>query len=222
MCRYSPERVAAAIDLAALKPEATSVDVSICCQKAIRYGCASACVKPYHVPIAAQLLDGYGIGVGTVVGFPQGSDSGLIKANSCCELIKAGADEVDAVVNVSAIKDGDWETFDSEVRMMTGVCHALDVPIKIILETCYLKPNEIFTACKIAADIGVDWVKTSTGFGTHGATPEAVKIMVEAVENDCQVKASGDIRTYEDAETYLDLGCTRLGSSRVAELLPIE
>jgi deoxyribose-phosphate aldolase len=220
MCRYTPERVAAAIDLAALKPEATSVDVSICCQKAIRYECASVCVKPYHVPIAARLLDGYNIGVGTVVGFPHGSDSKLVKTSACHELIQLGADELDAVVNIAAIKDGDWSTFDNEVRMMTDLCHTFDANIKIIIETCYLKPNEIFTACKIAADAGVDWVKTSTGFGTHGATPEAVKIMLEAVDGACQVKASGDIRTYADAEIYLDLGCTRLGSSRVAELMP--
>jgi len=220
MCRYSPERVAAAIDLAALKPEATSVDVSICCQKAIRYKCASVCVKPYHVPIAAQLLDGYNIGVGTVVGFPQGSDSAFIKSMSCHELIQMGADELDAVINISAVKDGDWNAVDLEMRIMANTCHTFDAVLKVILETCYLKPNEIYTVCKLAADAGVDWVKTSTGFGTHGATPGAVKIMVEAVEDECQVKASGDIRTYADAEMYLDLGCTRLGSSRVAELMP--
>ena len=222
MCRYNPVQVAAAIDLAVLKPEATSVDVSVCCQKAIRYECASVCVKPYHVPIAARLLKGYNIAVGTVVGFPHGSDSEIIKANACHELIQLGADELDAVINIAAIKDGDWGTFDNEVRMMTDLCHTFDARIKIILETCYLKPNEIYTACQLAADAGADWVKTSTGFGIHGATPEAVQIMVEAVEDACQVKASGDIRTYEDAETYLDLGCTRLGSSRVAELMPCD
>jgi len=220
MCRYSPERVAAAIDLAALKPEATSVDVSICCQKAIRYGCASVCVKPYHVPIAARLCEDTGVGVGTVIGFPHGSDSSMVKALACYDLIGAGATELDMVLNIAAIKDGDWCTVLEEMDATMKVCHKHGALLKVILETCYLTPSEIVTACGRAVEAEVDFVKTSTGCGPYGARPDDVRVMIEAVGNNCQVKASGDICTYEDAETYLDLGCTRLGSSRVAELMP--
>lgn len=220
MCKYTPERVAAAVDLASLKPEATSVDVSLCCQKAIRYGCASVCVKPYHVPIAARLLEGYDVGVSTVVGFPHGSDSTDVKALACYNLIGSGANELDMVLNIAAMKDGDWETVFEEIQAASEICHKYDVLLKVILETCYLKESEIAYACECAVRAGADFVKTSTGFGSGGATPEAVRLMVEAVGTKCEVKASGDIRTYEDAETYLDLGCTRLGSSKVVELTP--
>lgn len=222
MCKYAPERVAAAVDLAALKPDATSVDVSVCCQKAIRYGCASVCVKPYHVPIAARLLEDTGVGVGTVVGFPHGSDSLAVKSLSCYELIGAGATEIDMVLNISAIKDGDLDTVVDEIRACAEVCHENDAILKVILETCYLKPMEIHYACAAAVMGGADFVKTSTGFGTYGARVEDVEVMIEAVSGKCQVKASGDIRNYEDAETFLALGCTRLGSSRVAELMPCD
>jgi deoxyribose-phosphate aldolase len=220
MCKYTPERVAAAVDLASLKPGATSVDVSLCCQKAIRYGCASVCVKPYHVPIAARLLEGYDVGVGTVVGFPHGSDSADVKALACYNLIGSGANELDMVLNIAAMKDGDWETVFEEIQAASEICHEYDALLKVILETCYLKESEIAYACECAVRAGADFVKTSTGFGSGGATPEAVRLMVEVVGTKCEVKASGGIRTYEDAETYLDLGCTRLGSSKVVELTP--
>ena len=220
MCRYTPERIAAAIDLAALKPDATSVDVSICCQKAIRYGCASVCVKPYHVPIAARLLEGTGVEVGTVVGFPHGSAPAQVKALECYALIGQGATELDMVMNISALKDGDLDTVRDEIKAAAAICHEADVPLKVILETCYLNPLEIVYACSCAVMGGADWVKTSTGYGPYGARVDDVQALIDSVCLNCQVKASGDIRTYADAETFLDLGCTRLGSSRVAELMP--
>jgi len=220
MYKYTSERVAAAVDLVSLKPEATSVDVSLCCQKAIRYGCASVCVKPYHIPIAARLLEGYDVGIGTVVGFPHGSDSADVKALACYNLIGVGANELDMVLNIAAMKDGDWETVFEEIQAASEICHEYDAILKVILETCYLKASEITFACVCAVRSGADFVKTSTGFGPGGATPEAVRLMVEAVGLKCQVEASGGIKTYDDAKLYLDLGCTRLGSSRVAELMP--
>jgi len=200
MCRYSPSHIAAAIDLACLKPEASSVDVSVCCQKAIRHSCASVCIKPYHVPIAARLLEGY---------------ETEIYSTLCM-----GAQEIDMVLNIGALKDGDWGTVFKEIDLATKICHGEKTLLKVILETCYLKDSEIAYACECAVRAKADFVKTSTGYGTVGATPEAVKLMVKAVGDKCQVKASGGIKTYDDAELYLDLGCTRLGSSRVEELMP--
>jgi deoxyribose-phosphate aldolase len=177
-------------------------------------------VKPYHVPVAARLLEGYEVEVGTVVGFPHGSESPDVKALSCYNVIGAGATEVDMVLNISAIKDGDWDVIVDEIQAAAEICHEHDALLKVILETCYLKASEITFASVCAMRNGADFVKTSTGFGTGGATPEAVRLMVEAVGLKCQVKASGGIKTYDDAELYLGLGCTRLGSSRVAELMP--
>jgi deoxyribose-phosphate aldolase len=126
------------------------------------------------------------------------------------------------VMNISALKDGDLNTVCDEIKAVAEVCRNGGALLKVILETCYLKPHEISQACICAVAGGADWVKTSTGFGPYGARVADVKIMMRAVGLNCQVKASGDIRTYKDAETYLDLGCTRLGSSRVAELMPID
>jgi deoxyribose-phosphate aldolase len=220
MPKYTREEVAAAVDLAALMPQHTSVDVSLCCQKAIRFGCASVCVPPYHVPIAARLLEDYPVGVGTVVGFPHGSDSPEIKEQACITALDCGATEIDMVLNIAAMLDGDWETVEAEIEGAVRVCHDDGALLKVILETCYLKDRYIANACVCAANLGVDFVKTSTGYGPGGATPEAVKIMLNAVGPQCQVKASGGIATYADAELYLGLGCTRLGSSRIEELMP--
>lgn len=220
MCKYTPERIAAAVDLACLKPEATSVDVSVCCQKALQYECASVCVKPYHVPIATRILDGFNVKVGTVVGFPHGSDAPDVKALACYNLIGLGADEIDMVLNIGAMRDADWDTIANEIQGAVEICHEYGTLLKVILETCYLNKFEIQCACACAKQLGVDFVKTSTGFGTGGATPETVRLMVNAVNGKCQVKASGGISTYDHAETFLDLGCTRLGSSRIAELMP--
>lgn len=222
MNKYTSERVAAAIDLAALKPNHTSVDVSICCQKAIRYNCASVCVQPYQIHIAARLLNGYNPGVGTVISFPHGSDAPAIKARACYAAIRQGAEEIDMVLNIAAMQEGDWDTVAAEIQGAVSVCHNNGVLLKVILETCYLEPRYLGYACAYAAKAGVDFVKTSTGFGPKGATLDAVKLMLEAVDGRCQVKASGGIKTYADAEMYLDLGCERLGSSRIAELLPYE
>lgn len=222
MCKYAPEKVAATVDLACLKPDATSVDVSLCCQTAVQYGCASVCVKPYHVPIAARLLENEAVSVGTVISFPHGSDSPGRKALACYDLINAGAKELDMVLNIAAIKDGDWQVIVDEIGGAAGVCGKHSVLLKVILETCYLEASEIVFACIHAMQNGANFVKTSTGFGPGNATPGAVRLMVEAVGLKGQVKASGGIKTYDDAELYLDLGCTRLGSSRIAELMPYD
>jgi len=225
MAKYTREQVAAAVDLAALRPNHTSVDVSLCCQKAIRFGCASVCVQPYQVPIAARLLDGYGVGVGTVVGFPHGSEAGAVKALACAKAIDKGADEIDLVLNIAAMMEGDWDVVENEIRLAVAACHERGVRLKTILETCFLKPRYIAAATLYANKLGADWVKTSTGYGSEGATPEAIEVMRDAIEaagGSCQVKASGGIKTYADAERYLNLGCTRLGSSKIEELLPDE
>ncbi|KPK52825.1 MAG: hypothetical protein AMS22_08370 [Thiotrichales bacterium SG8_50] len=224
MFNYTREQVAAAVDLACLKPDATSVDTSVCCQRAIRFGCASVCVKPHYVPLAAKILDGFPIEVGTVVSFPHGNDSPVVKALAAAAVIKDGATEVDWVTNIGAIKDGDWEPVVTEIKAMARMQRETGVKFKMILETCYLKENEIYTASALAMHDHIAWVKTSTGFGTGTrsiATVPNVMTMLSVVEGSyTQVKASGGIKRYADAERFLSLGCTRLGSSSIETLMP--
>jgi deoxyribose-phosphate aldolase len=179
-------------------------------------------VQPYQVPIAARLLEDYPVKVGTVVGFPHGSDSPEVKEAACIVALDCGAKEIDMVLNTAAMLDGDWETIEAEIEAAVRVCHEDRALLKVILEVCYLKPRYVGYACTYAAKLGADFVKTSTGFGPGGATPEAIKLMSKVVGDQCQVKASGGIKTYADAELYLDLGCTRLGSSLVEELMPYD
>ncbi|MHC4188390.1 MAG: deoxyribose-phosphate aldolase [Planctomycetota bacterium] len=220
MCKYSPERVAAATDLAALKPEDTLIDTLLVCGRAALYHCASVCVKPTYVIAAARELRGTGVGVGTVINFPHGNSHPTVMGFEAYEALGDGATELDMVIDIGAALSGDWrlvsegiEAVMREVREWKRLC-------KVILETCYLPETAIYKVCELCVAAGVDFVKTSTGCGTCGATPEAVTAMFDAVAGRCGVKASGGIKTYADAELYLDLGCTRLGSSKVEELFP--
>jgi deoxyribose-phosphate aldolase len=221
MCKFTAEFVASKVDLACLRPYATSGDVSICCQKALRYNCASVCVEPYYVPIARRLLEGYDTKLSTVIDFPYGNNSPDVKELAIYNLIGERVDEFDMVLNIAALKDGDWHTVNEELAKAAALCHNHGRLLKVILETWYLKDTEILAACDCAVANNVDFVKTSTG-STEGAEVRTVKLMLQAVGDKCQVKASGGIHNYGDAEKFLELGCTRLGSSRIEELLPYE
>lgn len=220
MCKYPPERIAAAVDLAALQPFHTRETTKLTCLEAAKFNCASVCVKPCFVGIAAKELEGTGVGAGTVVNYPHGNSSPDVVALEAYSVIGAGANELDMVINIGAALGGQWNAVLDGIEAVTAICREWDALIKIILETCYLPERAIRQVCKLGVDASVDFVKTSTGFGPHGATPEAVVIMRDTVDGKCQVKASGGIRTYDDAELYLDLGCTRLGSSVIVDLFP--
>lgn len=222
MCKYAPEKIAAVIDLAALKPEHTGDDTLRVCGVAGCFNCASVCVKPAFVDIAARELEGTDIGVGTVVNFPHGNSMPSVIALEAYEAIGDGANELDVVINIGAALSGQWNLVMDGLEAAIDSGHEWSVLVKIILETCYFPGDQIRKISKLCADAGADFVKTSTGYGPFGATAEAVKLMMSAVDGRCQVKASGGIATYEDAELYLDLGCTRLGSSKVEELFPYD
>lgn len=220
MCRYSPEKIARVIDLAALQPFHTRDATYLTCHHAAHFNCASVCVKPCFVDVAAKELEGTDIGVGTVLNFPHGNSPPDVVALEAYSTIGAGANELDMVINIGATLSAQWNAVLDGIEAVTAIGHEWGAIVKIILETCYLPATAIRQVCKLCADTGVDFVKTSTGFGSHGATPEAVILMRDVVDGKCQVKASGGIKTYEDAELYLDLGCTRLGSSKIEELFP--
>ena len=207
-----PWDLAPLIDHTLLKPEATGVQVEALCAEALRHGFASVCVNPLWVPLAASLLKGSAVRTCTVVGFPLGASSLRAKAHEAELAVKDGAEEVDMVLAIGAAKAGDW---DAVRRDLEGLRAAVPAPtvLKVILETCLLTDREKAQASSLALEAGLDFVKTSTGFSTGGATEADVALMRRTVGTGMGVKASGGVRTYEGALAMVLAGATRLGLS---------
>ncbi|MCQ2748967.1 MAG: deoxyribose-phosphate aldolase [Clostridia bacterium] len=205
------------IDHTILKAFATEDDVRKICNEAIEYDFASVCINPCHVKLAAQLLGLSDVKVCTVIGFPLGANSSDVKAYEAKKAIEEGADEVDMVINVGKAKQGDWDFVRDDIRKVREA--AKDKLLKVIVETCYLTDEEIFKACIMAKEAEADFVKTSTGFGTGGATVEHVKLMRDAVGETMGVKASGGVRTKEDALKMIEAGATRIGTSNGKDII---
>ena len=207
------------IDHTILKANATQSDIEKLCEEAKEYNFASVCVNPYWIPLASDLLKNSTVKVCTVIGFPLGATSSESKASETEIAILQGADEVDMVINVGAIKNNQTDIVEKDILSVvnsarqTGKAHNKNITVKVILETCYLTKDEIKNACLCAKNAGADFVKTSTGFGTGGATVEDVKLMKETVGSSMEVKASGGIRDYETAIKMIEAGATRLGTS---------
>ncbi len=207
------------IDHTILKANATQSDIEKLCDEAKKYNFASVCVNPYWVPLASDLLKNSTVKVCTVIGFPLGATSSESKAYETEIAILQGADEVDMVINVGAMKNNKTDIVENDILSVvnsarkTGKTQNKNIIVKVILETCYLTKDEIKNACLCAKNAGADFVKTSTGFGTGGATTEDVALMKETVGETMQVKASGGIRDYETAIKMIEAGATRLGTS---------
>ena len=210
------KRIAAALDLAVLKPTATLADVRAACELANGYEIKSVCVPTSLVSFTTLFMER----VCAVIGFPHGNASPAAKVMEAMLAMEAGATELDVVINYGRFLNDDSAPVANELVPIIHSAHERDVTVKAILETCYYTLDQIADACRLCADLGVDFVKTSTGFGPQGATPDTVKTMIDAVCGRCQVKASGGINTYADACHYLDMGCTRIGASKYLELLP--
>ena len=205
--------LASLIDHTLLRPEATRAQVEQFCDEALEAGFAAICVNPAWAPVAAQRVRGSGVRVATVVGFPFGATSTVAKRAEAEAAILAGAQEVDMVMNVGAMRSGDPERVEYDICGVVELCHAAGVTLKVILENAYLTDAEKVAACEIAKRAGADFVKTSTGFGPHGATEADVRLMRQAVGPAMGVKAAGGIRTLSDALRMLQAGATRLGTS---------
>ena len=207
------------IDHTILKANATQSDIEKLCDEAKKYNFASVCVNPYWVPLASDLLKNSTVKVCTVIGFPLGATSSESKASETEIAILQGADEVDMVINVGAMKNNQTDIVENDILSVvnsarkTGKTQNKNIIVKVILETCYLTKDEIKNACLCAKNAGADFVKTSTGFGTGGATVEDVALMKETVGSSMEVKASGGIRDYETAIKMIEAGATRLGTS---------
>lgn len=205
--------LASYIDHTILKADCTAKDIKRVCDEAAQYGFAAVCVPPFYVKYAVSALEGKPVKVATVIGFPMGYTTTPSKVEEIKRALDEGADEVDAVVNLCAVKDGNWNFVTNDVDSMCTAAHMKGKSIKIILETGLLTNKEIAKLCEIALQTGVDFVKTSTGFNGQGATLEAVQLIKSLVGDKVRIKASGGIRTRWDAERFIDAGASRIGSS---------
>lgn len=209
--------IASMIDHTLLKPEATPAQIEKLCAEAAEYHFASVCVNPVYIPLAARLLKGTGVKVCCVVGFPLGAIAPEQKAAEAASCAAMGAEELDMVIHVGAAKAGDWALVQRDIEGVVKA--AAGHTVKVIIETCLLTDEEKEKMCDIVCEAGADYIKTSTGFSTAGATFHDVELMVKGVHGRCKVKAAGGISTVEDMEKFLALGADRLGTSRAVKLL---
>ena len=205
------------IDHTILKATASSTDVQKLCEEAIEHEFYSICVNGCYVADAKHLLQGTDVKVAAVVGFPLGAMTTAAKVFEAKEAVENGASEIDMVINIAKLKDGEFEFVENEIRQIKEVIG--DNVLKVIIETCYLTDEEKVKACELSLAAKADFVKTSTGFGTGGATYEDVKLMKSVVGNNAKVKASGGVRDKETAQKYVDLGAERLGTSSGIEIV---
>lgn len=207
------------IDHTLLKPEATCEDIKKLCQEAKEFSFKAVCVNPCFVKLAAKELFGTSTQVCTVVGFPLGANHGQIKVYETTHAIADGADEIDMVVNAGDVKSSKFEKVEREIEEILVECKKNGKILKVIFEISLLNSHEITKLSEICRELQVDFVKTSTGFGAHGATVEAVKLMKSIVGDDIGVKASGGVRSKEDAMAMIEAGATRLGTSSGVKIM---
>ncbi len=206
------------IDHTILKQDATPEQIVKLCEEAKQYDFMSVCVNPTYVPLAAKLLNDSDVRVCTVIGFPLGMNLTKTKVEEAVLTVKEGATEVDMVINVGQLKAGNDAYIEEEIRAIKQAV-GNEIVLKVILETCLLTNEEIVRACLAAKAAGADFVKTSTGFSTGGASVEAVKLMRETVGPDIGVKASGGVRTHEDLLKMVEAGANRIGTSSGAKII---
>ena len=211
--------IAALIDHTILKPEASRDDVLKICREARQYNFASVCVNPYWVPMVRAELAGSAVKVCTVVGFPLGATSTEAKVAETAAAVRAGAEEIDMVINVGALRSGDQETVRQDIRQVVEAAHRGGAIVKVILETALLDDTQKATASLLAKEAGADFVKTSTGFSTSGATAHDVALMRSVVGPGMGVKAAGGIRTLSDLQAMTAAGATRIGASASVKIV---
>lgn len=205
--------IAQLIDHTLLKPEATREQIDRLCLEALEYHFASVCVNPTHVSRCAELLRESDVKVCTVVGFPLGATTTAVKVYETRQAIEDGATEIDMVINVGALKSGDFDAVQADIAAVVDTAHAAGALVKVIIETALLSDEEKAAACRLAQVAGAEFVKTSTGFGPGGATVEDVALMRRVVGPEMGVKASGGVRNYADVQAMVAAGATRIGAS---------
>ena len=204
------------VDHTLLSPMATWQEIQQLCDDAITYETASVCIPPSYVKRVKDYV-GNRLRIGTVVGFPNGYSTTSVKAFEADDALKKGADELDMVINLGNVKNGDDTSIYNEIRTLKMLCGQR--VLKVIVETCFLTQEEKIRLCRVVTEAGADFIKTSTGFGPGGATFEDVALFAEHVGPGVRIKAAGGIRSFEDAEELIRLGASRLGTSRLVKLM---
>lgn len=207
------------VDHTLLSQTATWEEIKQICDDAITYQTASVCIPPCYVRPVADYLMGR-VAVCTVIGFPNGYSTTAVKALETEEAIRNGADEIDMVINLGMLRDKRFDEVEAEIRALKKICG--NKILKVIIETCLLTEKEKIKMCEIVTTAGADFIKTSTGFSSAGATPEDIRLFAEHVGKGVRIKAAGGIKSFADAENYLHLGAERLGTSRLVALLKQE
>ena len=204
------------VDHTLLSQTATWAEIRTICDDGVKYGCASVCIPASYVRRAAEYVDGK-IAVCTVIGFPNGYSTTASKCFEATDAVHNGAEEVDMVINIGWVKDQRWDDLLEEIKAVRQHCEGR--LLKVIIETCLLTDEEKIKMCEIVSDSGADYIKTSTGFSTAGATFHDVELFAKHVKPGVKIKAAGGITSLEDAEKFIELGASRLGTSRVVKIV---
>ncbi len=211
--------IAQMIDHSLLKPELTLSDVEAGCQTAMKYGTATVCVRPCDVQAAAEFLAGSSVLVSTVVGFPHGSNLTAVKVFEAEQAMAQGAKELDMVLNIGRLRAGDFNFVQQDIQAVVQAAHAQDVVVKVIFENCFLDKKQIVKACQLAEAAGADFVKTSTGFGSGGATLADLRLMRDSCSPTMRLKAAGGVRTLEAALAVRAVGAVRFGATATEAIM---
>ena len=210
------QSILARVDHTLLAQSATWNEIKAICDDGVKYGCASVCIPASYVKQAAEYVDGK-VAICTVIGFPNGYDTTAAKCFEAEDAVNNGASEVDMVINIGWVKDGLYDQVLEEIRAVKAACHGK--LLKVIIECCFLTDEEKIKMCEIVTASGADYIKTSTGFSTAGATFHDVELFAKHVKPGVKIKAAGGISSLEDAEKFIELGASRLGTSRVVKIV---
>ena len=201
------------IDHTLLKPNAVEAEIIVLCKEAKEHHFASVCVNPCNVALVKKELEGTNVMTCSVIGFPFGTQTTAVKCVETEQALKDGADEIDMVINIGKLLEGNINYVEKEIAALASICHAKKAHLKVIVETCYLAEKDIANVCAAVEQAGADFIKTSTGYGSRGASLEDITLFKKYLTKDTKIKASGGIRSREDALKYIEAGCSRIGTS---------
>ena len=217
--KYTYEDISRMIDHSLLKPTLTFADFEIGCRMALVFKVGSVCIQPHYLQRCAQILKGSGVKASTVIGFPHGGHSTVIKVAEARQALADGGEELDMVCNISRVLSGDWEYVRQDIEAVIAVTHAAGQKVKVIFENCYLEDQHKIRLCEICTEVNADWVKTSTGYAATGATHEDLILMRQHTPPHIQVKAAGGVRDLDALLAVRALGVSRCGATRTAAMM---
>jgi len=219
MSSYTYQDIAKMIDHSLLNPVMTDRELEEGCQIALKYDVASVCIKPYYLKRCAEILKGSTVKASTTIGFPHGGHTTSIKVAEAMQALQDGGEELDMVVNIGKVLSEDWEYVRQDIEAVLRVTHEGGAILKVIFENCYLQDAHKIKLCEICGELGVDFVKTSTGYGTGGATLADLKLMRQYSPPQVRIKAAGGVRTFDALLEVREIGVSRVGASRTVEIL---